>query len=145
MTVVVYRDGVMAGDRLVTRGGYRVGYTTKVFRTGDGSLWGCAGETASISNFTGWLLGGMEGAMPVPIDRGETSSYCVLHVDAGGVVRRLEAEGWCCAGGYGYAVIGSGLAVALGALHAGASARDAVLAAIEHTADCGGAVDEVRL
>lgn len=55
MTIIVYRDGVMAADSAAWHGSVRVSYEKrKIYRLKDGSLFGCAGASATIQTVRAW-------------------------------------------------------------------------------------------
>ena len=57
MTIIAYRDGVMAGDALVsTREGQRIGYREKVLKNRLGALWGASGCESQIKVCEDWFL-----------------------------------------------------------------------------------------
>lgn len=144
MTVIVYRNGVMASDSVVSCGGVQVSPVRKVVRTEDGRLWGLAGVYSEVCNFITWLDGGMVGDMPMPSERDGCSTYSVLCSWPDGRLRQLEHGGWEELDMLPYAALGSGAAVALGALWAGADAWRSVEAAIAHQAGIGGGVQAVQ-
>lgn len=145
MTTIVYRDGVMAGDRRVTNGHVIEPEVTKIFkRESDGALIGAAGTLGLAARFTRWFLQGEKGDPPElfakegdceaeaiivrPNCRSETHyKYGVIH---------LESE---------YYAIGSGACAALTALDLGCSAEDAVRAAARRDTGTGAEIDVLKL
>lgn len=117
MTVIAYRDGVMAADALASDSVLKVAGLRKIARGPDGTLYGCGGR----------------------------ASICceILRQPCG----RVSIWTWAGAEDYPadcYLSIGSGSAVAMGAMFMGASAEEAVRAGIEHGIGCGGFVTAVR-
>ena len=52
MTIIAYRDGVMAADTATWQGGVMIGdRSKKIMRTPEGFLIACAGELSVISEF----------------------------------------------------------------------------------------------
>lgn len=138
MTVVVWRDGVMAADSGVFRSDQVVALTRKIHRFENGALVGCSGNLSKVSTFIDWYAAGAD-----PESRRMTGDpgFEALVVTPDGRVRvylsanevedRMEAP---------YFAIGSGAEVAFGALAHGASAIEAVEAAIKHHVFCVGPV-----
>ena len=58
MTIITYRNGVMAGDTIVIEGDLRVGCTTKVRKMTDGTLAGMAGSFNAVEAFFAWVEAG---------------------------------------------------------------------------------------
>lgn len=150
MTVVAYRHGVMAADSGAA-GDFPHPWARKLARGLDGTLYGVAGVSGECSSFLRWVAAGCpQGEMPMPRMIGDSErfagSFCVL-------VARSDPEGRSARisviTAYGeeeypdapYLAIGAAAECALGAMHAGAGAVDAVRAAIVHGS---GAFGEVR-
>lgn len=140
MTIVVYRDGVMAADSLVTDHDLRCGAVRKIQKI-NGCLVGAAGGLAEVQMFFAWYAARAGTDRPVLTD----DNFEGLVVMPGGQVNwyghgllptRLDAP---------YHAIGSGFKVAMGALWMGASAERAVECAIALNIRCGGPIDVIRL
>lgn len=131
MTVIAYRDGVMAGDRLTRSCGVEFHETVKVWRRGsDGALIGCAGMTTLADGVRRWFTAGEQGERP-SFGTEEDSSVHALIVRPDGSVEIHDMHGWVpVAPGRGFIAIGSGFELALGAMAMGASALEAVNVAI---------------
>lgn len=132
MTTIAYRDGVMAADSGVWNGDACSAWARKLAKGSDGTLYGIAGNAAQGTTFLKWVDGGCRGEQPIPERTGEDgSSFVVLAVSKGGPVRIITARG---DEEYDapYFSIGGGAATAYGALFVGASAKDAIAAAVEH-------------
>jgi hypothetical protein len=144
MTVIVYRDGVMAADS--------GGRTNDVIRNNcvkvhkcpvTGDLFGFAGNADSIGVFIDYVKSTDPAkVMPdIPKASDDLGRFIVLHVPLKVRVPVMITH-------YGresyvfepYVAIGAGAEVAIGALHAGADALDAVQAAIKHSPYCFGGV-----
>lgn len=130
MTIVTVRDGVIASDSMI--GNELVfGYVDKIFPVKIGN-WDCgyigvAGDYVEIKKFVGRLTGGeLEMPVPEPSDKGTE----FIWLDANGVVNYSDGNAWFEIQSPCHA-IGSGLEIALGAMHAGANAEQAVKAAID--------------
>ena len=146
MTVIVYRDGVMAADRQSTISGVRVCQVTKLARRAtDGALIGVAGDAALASALMRWFLDGEEGVRP-PLhfsgDDCKTALALVIRPD--GAAEEHSQSGWALVEGPFFAY-GSGLEAAIAAMHMGAGAERAVEVTNLVTTGCGMGVDVVRL
>lgn len=145
MTVIVYRDGVIAADSGSWSGDATHRWSRKIARAPDGTLYGCAGSAAMTERFLQWAESG-EGPMPEiqPGKDGDGASRLIaLKITPDGVVSLLSAEGEGVMPGARYMAIGGGSTVAFGALFMGASAEQAVLASIEHSGAALGPVKTV--
>jgi hypothetical protein len=127
MTLVVYRDGIIAADMATWHGSHRSSTTQKISRHPSGILLGAAGDTWVCKNFLGMALAiEPEGLKPN------------MGTDAGGMMARPDGSIFIFEGDRGkfrvedaYFALGSGAAVALGALDAGVDAMVAVRIACE--------------
>lgn len=138
MTTLVYRDGVLAADSRGTRNGMICpGAVSKVYIV-DGRLVGFVGDTAFGQRFVRDLREGRE-----PADL-EGEAIAVIVDRDGGTVRVHQNATWYVEEGR-FAAWGTGLAAALGALHMGATADQAVEAACEVDPNSGGPVQIVSL
>lgn len=133
MTTIATDGKSMAGDGCVSGNGIRHALDfRKVFRLKDGRIVGCAGVSYAIPSFLTWLEAG--GDLPE------------LNPDFEALV--LHADGRCLSYNHkGYsieqptpAVTGSGGAIALGAMLAGASPAKAVAIACERDTGTGGTI-----
>lgn len=122
MTTIVYRDGVLAADSAVTDRETYVGETIKIWRSPMGVLGGVTGCLGDSAKFRDWFVGGCQGGVP---DFSDNDSEALLVQPDGSVE-------WVGKGQKRFAIksrfyaIGSGFKIALGALHAGASAERAL-------------------
>lgn len=126
MTTIAYRDGVLAADTLICESDRRVGRVVKIMRRA-GILAGVAGCLAHMQAFHSWFMGGMIGEPPAMKTGERTSDAIIVH---DGRILGLGELGWDVMKANYYA-IGSGAGVALGAMASGATAEQAVQAAIE--------------
>ena len=143
MTVIAYKDGVVACDSRVTAG--HTIYTDNCVKyklVGNLLFWFC-GDAASEDHLTSWVFNETH-AIP---KEASTDALCwdgdnLWHVSTGG-----EGEGpWKFLLDKAVpTAIGSGAAVALGAMYTGASAKDAVKAAIALNVYCGGKIRTKQL
>ena len=138
MTIIAYRDGVLAADREVNDGrDLAVGKHAKIFRF-NGCLYGCTGETGTTEVFKRWLN---EHAERPPFTKDWEAikiepNSAVYH--AGGDFEFVQLEA-------AYHAIGNGAFTALGAFFMGATPEQAVAAASLHMYGCGGGVDVLKL
>lgn len=140
MTTIAFRDGVMAADTRVTKGGFdgipfaiTPERATKLFRLADGSIAATSGLfEAALPWLERAIAGGLDAVAGIDIGL-ETGILTATpgHKDEfGGQALRM----WGSAGsfvlhqtiGTGFYSMGSGKAAALGALYAGATAVGAV-------------------
>lgn len=143
MTVIAYRDGVMAADTSCADSVSKVSWAQKVLRGPDGALYGFAGRVSLCCEIARWVRGEREGERPpLKVDDG-TAQVMVVRPD--GSLSVWVEDGTEDYDGAEYMAIGSGAGVALGAMHAGATAEGAVRAAIEHAPHCGGSIRAVQL
>lgn len=143
MTTVAYKDGILAADRAISGAGH-IGSTRKVFRRKlDGALVGWCGTVSVCQRWVDWFLTGERGAAP-NLGTDEDSSSVVLVVRPNGDVEQHDRYGRAVYEAPYYA-IGSGGDYALGAMAFGATARQAVAAAMKHDHMTGSGVQYVFL
>jgi ATP-dependent HslUV protease subunit HslV len=137
MTTIVYRDGVIAADTMLSCGDSLKYGITKIARGPDGRLGGGCGDAAFTTPWLRWLRGDID-QMPEPKfdDKGGDTGFVVW---PDGKIEVFERGGSFMVE-WPYFAIGSGSPEAMGALFVGASAEEAVRAAIQHDAHTGGAV-----
>lgn len=145
MTVIAFRDGVMASDSGAFSGDRVWPWVRKVARGPDGVLFGVAGSLSVAGPFLEWVDGGYVGPRPgLCSDRGDEHDVEVLVARPDGQLRILTAHGEETFDGAPYLTLGGADPFALGALFAGADAETAVRAAIEHSKSAAGKVQVVR-
>lgn len=139
MTTIAYRSGILAADSLMTCNGLRDDYRQKIFRVGK-VLVGGSGSSATCLKFRDWVAAGMQGESPFSGSDG-----------GNGIV--VSEAGLVCWGSSGptpiinssFYSLGSGYEIALGAMDQGASAEEAVRAAIRWDTRSGGDVTVLHL
>ncbi len=143
MTVIAYRDGVMASDTASYFGNIVSPRVRKLARGNDGVLYGVCGDGAASDAFLAWVKGGYQGPRPDPVKASDDgSNFEILIAERGKPLRMRHYDGESVF--YGdYMAIGSGQPVALGALFSGSSAVMACQAAIAHYSHCGGQVETI--
>lgn len=136
MTCIAVRNGIIAADSRVTvsteSGGERMFKCYKLFRK-DGNLIALAGESSPGMVFLDWYGTGKK--PPSSLIDGN-ADFTALVLKKNGL---FEFDAWCRYETIierAYAV-GSGAKVALGAMHMGATAYQAVEAAIAYDPGCG--------
>lgn len=142
MTVIAYRNGIMASDSRLTNGDQIVpGGYSKIRRLEDGTLIGGCGDVVAIEALFEWAVGDRK-VKPPKVCRDAD----MIMVSPDGTITQMEGRyPYSVRDTGGYYAQGSGGDVALGAMHHGASAVDAVKAAIAHNAACGGEVQMLPL
>ena len=139
MTIIAYKDGIMAADTQTFSGDIRGAQTVKIVAAG-GRLYGASGDAGPSQ---AWRLAMLEGRDTTDLlpDK-DKRNFTILEAGPDGVWqtdwsgRSREPDA---------AAIGAGWEIALGAMHAGASAEDAVRICIAACVWCGGDVTVLRL
>lgn len=122
VTTIVYRDGILASDSGVFDRGVLVARTPdKIWRNPDGSLAGFTGCFGDLAKFREWMQGGCEGDAP---DMQDDCEGLQIMPDGtvywyGDKARKIRQDG-------PFFPIGAGFRIAIGALHMGATAEQAV-------------------
>lgn len=134
MTTIAYRGGVLAADSLGTSGGYRDGHCVKIRKIGPLLIAGC-GTSAICEQFVDWVKNGMNGDSPwTGKDAGNSLVVCpddtMLVFGQNGPWRSYSD----------FYALGSGELLALGAMAHGATAHQAVEAAIRFDCHSGGPI-----
>lgn len=139
MTIVAYKDGIIASDSQVESGNLIVGTVPKITRMKKGGVAGASGRIKGVAAFLAYARKtGFDGSPVVHnLDLKDSSAFFVLPdrtiwiVEHGAPPYQLQdvmhAEG-------------AGREVAIGAMEYGASAREAVEIAIRRTSGCGGPI-----
>ena len=141
MTTVVFYDGVLAADRRVTMSGEIVADAyRKVGVTHDDWLFAWCGKCADAMTFVEWAHGDRS-------DKPPKGDYCSLLISPNGK-RVFEFEDGKIlpkARKRKFFALGSGSTAALGALYAGATAKQAVLIAQKIDTSSGGGADTISI
>lgn len=131
MTVIVYRDGVMAADSGSWIGDAATNWAVKI-AANDRGLHGVSGNAPECYEYLAWVRGERE-IMPRPREENDGSSFVALIVER--ETRKiflLSARGEEYFHEAPYMAIGAAAPVAFGALFCGARADTAILACIQH-------------
>ncbi len=126
MTTVAFKDGQLAADTLANSNGNRICHVTKIYER-NGVLIAGSGSLAQCQRFWDWARTGMKGEPPAhDEEHGYEGALIwddhILLFTPIGIIRRPTAPFWAT---------GSGWELAMGAMAAGATAREAVEIAAE--------------
>lgn len=136
MTTIAWDGRTLAADTLATWNGSREGYVVKIARRG-AVMAAAAGNAVICRRLMDWFRDGMRGAPPSAGDKA-AGNWSSLHIfTPGGQVVTWGPDGWEAVRASLYAS-GSGGDFALGAMTVGATAEEAVAAAILHDTGSGG-------
>lgn len=142
MTVIVWRNGIMAADTLsyIHNGECRMpGEVQKIWRLANGSLLGHAGVRRQAHALMRWVEEGEKGEPP---DTGEVTA---ILAERGGRLRLFDGKSERDHDDVPFYAIGSGAQVALGALYQGATAIQAAQIACLVSPYCGGNIRFERI
>lgn len=141
MTVVCYRDGIMASDSLITADLTRHGSIEKISINKAGWIGGTAGLIVTCEVFHAWLKAGASGVFT-----GTTAGddFAAILISPSGVMYHVDDTGRRCKVKSDFMSIGSGCDFALGAMQHGANAIRAVEAAIALSTNCGGEIQIIK-
>lgn len=144
MTVIVFRDGVMAADSAVWQGDIIAGYRRKIRRLPDGSLFASCGRQSHGDACFQWLSehAGDPDKRP-PAD--EEKMFGALIITTSGVMKIEHDMRVFAAIPAPYYVEGAHLEFLHGALTMGATAEEAVRLAIQFGDSAAGEVQVERL
>lgn len=145
MTLIAYRDGIMSADTGVWFGDACMPWAEKLARAPDGmTLYGVAGDAAQGHTFLRWVDEGCQGEPPKPDWEKDRSSFTAMFVSkhAPGLVNIYGARG---IEQYEapYFAIGAGSEGALCAMLLGATAAQAIEAALVHCSGVAGTVKSI--
>lgn len=140
MTVIVYRDGVLAADTGRWMGGIIVGYRSKIRRLDDGRLYAGSGHSCDIDACFSWLNGGEK-----PRELKDNEEFGAVIIGPQQIDKIDKYFRSYDAIGCPYVVEGAHSEFLLGALAAGATAEEAVRLAIQYGDSAAGDVQVERL
>ncbi len=138
MTTIAFRENVMAADSAVWLDDLFTHRTRKIFRLKDGSVAGFCGALNDALALIRWLDGNKD-------EKVNWSEATILVATPSGRMLMYDAEKPVVIRKTKYIAIGTGSAVALGAMFCGGSAVDAVAAACEHDARTKGPVFSMKV
>lgn len=145
MTVVAYRNGIMAADRQITFGDTAhmlFEHKVRAF-VSDGCpcVIGTSGHIAPAVAFMDWICNGRKGGeFKINIEDEDFVAYEYCTYGAKPILRYWQNNRPFNEDPANYCAIGSGRELALGAMEAGATAIEAVRAANKHSLYCGGGI-----
>lgn len=139
MTVIVYRDGVIAADTAVWLGQVITSYTKKIRRLSDGRLFAAAGGAGTIAACFAWLND--EGERPDAEKDGRFGALVLGSDDLWLYNHRFQSSRESLEG---FSIVGAHHELLLGALAMGAPAEVAVRIAIKYGDSAGGEVQVER-
>lgn len=148
MTIVVYTRGEIAADTKTSGGDSASGLLGKIARNQRGDLFGGSGTTTWIAAMSVWFVRGEQDPRPTQEfnDRESVNWSIIIRHDEQDRAYFVYSDGSMMVPelflpGVDGIAIGSGRLVAMGALYAGATAVEAVKAAICIDNSCGGPID----
>ncbi|MBS3648768.1 hypothetical protein KEU06_09030 [Pseudaminobacter sp. 19-2017] len=156
MTVLVYRDGVLASDSQLIRRNWNVlGHAEKIARVdvdGEAYLVGGTGEAPYVAKFIRWcrsdnfpkFLQNLEYSSPRIEPTGKDDNCTGFVIKPDGVCIRFEGDDPPYEVESEWHVFGSGDMIAVGALEMGATAERAVEVCIKHDILSDGPIQVVR-
>ncbi len=143
MTVIVYRDGILAADSLVCSSNTRIGSDKKIYKIKH-YLIGAAGDTSVIEDILHWIKNGKDRDKKPTFNSSSSFEGIIINTKTAEVTYiELSCSEFPVKAPY-YA-IGIGADFALGAMYKGADAEEAVEAAISLSTACGGAIQVLRV
>jgi ATP-dependent HslUV protease subunit HslV len=141
MTIIAYRNGILATDTASCVSSSVIDGIRKAVRRGDGVLAAATGDAGFMGEFLRWASG-LRAERPNPQkDQDGCDRGILIYPD--GRIEVYEPSGMFELRPEYYAA-GSGRDLALGAFYAGADAETAVRAAIHHDCYCAGDVFVLR-
>lgn len=144
MTVIAYRDGILATDSRATNDeGLMIGAIAKIWRRADGSLCAASGGAGDCQSFAGWFLAGDE-AVPWEA-KDHSKGFAGLVITPGGRVMIWNFDGRSYQIEAPFYARGYGAEIAIGAMAMGARADQAVEIACRWSVWCGGPVQVLQL
>jgi hypothetical protein len=142
MTTIAYRSGTLAADSQIAYSNYLNGQRPKITQCGRFHV-ALAGKAWLRRPLEEWLAAGADEAnVPVELMENQAEFSCLI-VDDDGVMLTFD-RGYLLPVDAPYAAIGSGMFFAMGAMAHGASAEEAVAAAMAHDKNTGGPITVVR-
>jgi ATP-dependent HslUV protease subunit HslV len=144
MTTIAYRNGELAADTLCTIHTHRDGYVTKIAKRGE-LLCAACGTWPTALKFIDWFKAGLPASREPDMSGGNDKEYGASgHIfRPDGMIIGFSNLGWTWKRAPYYA-LGSGADYCYGAFSMGATAEQAVRAALEHETASGGDVTVLR-
>lgn len=142
MTIIAYKNNLIASDSLISEESTRFGSMVKITRGPDGTIAGACGGASSLALFLRWIHVGRRGAKP---NLGDDKDFCGITINPEGLVLFYEAGMNPYALTNDFYAIGSGATTAMGAMAAGADAIRAVRIACRFNVLCSEPIYVLRL
>lgn len=153
MTVIAYRDGVLAADTLITSGLDRAGQTIKIGRLRSAPeseedpkywLYGAAGTLGSATPLIKWISAGADLTQPVEYPNSMEGSG--LLINSTGDIFYVDSDSHFVTNIHApFVAIGCGATAARVAMYLDCTSTEAVEAVIDVDAACGGQVTWIDL
>lgn len=145
MTVIAYKNGILACDSRIHTNYLIAGHTKKGFKSPDGWVGAGSGKATEVSELVQWGSKTKIGKKIEPELLPSGSDFTAILVSPQRTVYYVSDSFFTELIPEDYHAEGEGASIALGAMHAGATAVQAVSAAIAHSAACGGPVQVYEL
>lgn len=138
MTAIAFRDGIMAADSVgwTCAASIKMPVAPKIKRMTDDGIFAGAGSTSEIERFSEWMLTGND----CPRDFEKDEQFTGLWAKPDGSLWLCNHTLWFYQLHVPFFAVGAPCEFVMGALHAGASAEDAVRLAVLHADGAGGTV-----
>lgn len=143
MTIIAYRDGVLASDTLVTVGSRRFSHIQKIHSL-SGWLYAVAGSPASVMVVKNWIMAGANLDAKLDFDKSDCSAIVINNAD-GQTYFADETNQYFMREHQPFYALGSGASSAHGAMLMGATAIEAVNIAKKVDVYSGGATHFLKL
>ena len=141
MTIICFKDGVLAADSSVTEDGMAYGLMRKIIRSPKGILAGAAGDASAISPFLRWVSLGMK-ARGKPKIEGDLDGMVIYQ---NGEISFFESNLVPFKVSSPFHAVGSGQQMGIGAMAADKSAVEAVEIVCQRIVTCRGPIQALRL
>lgn len=140
MTIIVFREGVLAADTQLTgSAGFITQSMMKIGRGTDGCIGGGAGDGTNVQLFLNWISEPREAEWAVE------GSFCGMLVMPNSSVWLYEDTDLIKLRKQPFYAVGAGAPIAMGAMEQGATAREAVKIAMKYSTSCGGQITTLDL
>lgn len=141
MTVIAYKDGLLASDSAISSDIVYIASMKKVIRTSAGWLVGGCGDVVHVVRFLSWAEAGFKARSRPP----PSEDFAGMAIAPDGSLSLFEKDMMAFPVSAPFLAIGSGADLALGAMAHGASAAQAVEIAIQFCHGCKGPVQVCSL
>ena len=146
MTIITYKDGIMAADSASFRGYMMVSHNNqKIIKTKKGYLVGASGKSVVCDAFRKWATEHHDNNPDLEWVSDDDEFQGIIVIDDRIVFEYFGKDTNPTIGNTEYYSIGAAYEMALGAMHAGASAEQAVAICIKYHAYCAGEIKTLKL